>query len=251
MLNIWKNISTGSRKDLFVFTAIKETQERQTKENLKALIEEVLRNFGIKLSQVYAVTHDNGANMVASVAEMKKSLEHANIDLSSLVDNCFEDTEEVNVDLAVMDDDGLPDEHIEAEDAESESDEEDDFTSGKDEGPETTAIPSASADPFDTSMQDILGSVRCAAHTAQLAVWDVIKPYEKRIRKIQKLVIKLRQREYSKFTKQHGAHLPPISNKTRWNSTYLMLKSLLKQKSFFNTLKKAYPEIGKLKLHSH
>ncbi|XP_062556825.1 uncharacterized protein LOC134221653 [Armigeres subalbatus] len=222
--------------------AIKETQERQTKENLQLLTAEVLGGFGLLLNDVYAVTHDNGANMVASVAEMKKSLEHANIDLNELVDHCFEDCEE-NVDPCDTGHDGDdPDDQNEVEDAETESDDEDDdFNPGKSKQLEET--PPVPSDSFDASMQHVLGSVRCAAHTAQLAVWDVIKPYEKRIRKIQKLVIKLRQREYSKFVKQHGAHLPPISNKTRWNSTFLMLKSLFKQKTFFNMVKKAYPEV--------
>ncbi|XP_065080637.1 uncharacterized protein LOC135703371 [Ochlerotatus camptorhynchus] len=222
--------------------AIKETQERQTKENLKTLIENVLGDFEVKLHQVYAVTHDNGANMVASVSEMKKSLEKPNIDLKFLTDQSFEDTCDEDIDRPDTVDGA--DEQIEADDADSEADDEDDdFNNGKDGRNETTETPPVSTDPFDASMQDILGSVRCAAHTAQLAVWDVIKPYEKRIRKIQKLVIKLRQTEYHKFVKQHDAHLPPISNKTRWNSTYLMLKSLLKQKQFFSMLKKAYPEI--------
>ncbi|XP_029725293.2 uncharacterized protein LOC115265169 [Aedes albopictus] len=223
--------------------AIRETLERQTKEHLKSLMEEVLSKFGVKLNQVYSVTHDNGANMVASVTEMKKSLELSNIELSTLVDtSCFDDNCEDDKDLSDTDDDDWQAYQNEPADSDSESDDaNDDFNHGK-EGDELREN-TPEADPFDNSMQHVLGSVRCAAHTAQLAVWDVLKTYDKRIKQIQKLVVKLRQREYYKFAKQHDAHLPPISNRTRWNSTYLMLKSLMKQKSFFNMFKKAFPEI--------
>ncbi|XP_058811656.1 uncharacterized protein LOC131676542 [Topomyia yanbarensis] len=221
--------------------AIKETLERQTKEHLKSLIEDVLSDFGVTLSQVYSVTHDNGANMVASVSEMKKSLESSNIELSSLVDGYIEGANDERNDVADIDVEQT-DEQIETGDVEETEDENDDFINGKDGGNDTVEA-SQVVDPFDVSMQQILDSVRCSAHTAQLAVLDVIKPYEKRIVKIQKLVIKLRQREYLKFVRQHDANLPPISNKIRWNSTYLMLKCLQKQKTFFNILRKSYPEI--------
>lgn len=205
-------------------------------------MEEVLKDFGVELSKLYSVTHDNGANMVASVRELKKSLKSSDIELSSLVDICFDDAAEEQYDTSDDEDEHCDEQMVEACNAELdiEEDENDDFANGKDGENDKTV----EASP-DTEYCEILGSVRCAAHTAQLAVWDVAKPYEKRVAKIQKLVIKLRQREYYKFIKEHDAHLPPYSNKTRWNSTYLMLKSLLKQKAFFNMLRKAYPEIGK------
>ncbi|XP_065094621.1 uncharacterized protein LOC135715150 [Ochlerotatus camptorhynchus] len=217
--------------------AIKETQERQTKEHLKKLIEDVLSDFGVKLQQVYSVTHDNGANMVASVGEIKKMFESAHIkvydtylDNASQIDDDTSDSEDQRMDESIDEDDNSDDEN-------------DDFVNGKDgDNVISEAIPVAD-DSFDVNMSDILGSVRCAAHTAQLAVWDVVKPYEKRISKIQKLVVKMRQREYYKFTKLHDAYLPPLSNKTRWNSTFVMLNSLLTQKSFFTMVKKSYPQV--------
>ncbi|XP_055522590.1 uncharacterized protein LOC129716778 [Wyeomyia smithii] len=226
--------------------AIKETQESQTKEHLKALIEDVLNDYNVNLNKVYSITYDNGANMVASVNEIKKIFEAAEI---KTYDSCFNEVDQVEENTFHYEEQP-DDENIfvssifdEEENLEDDDDVYDDFSNGRDgetTTPEATTMPD---DNFDVTMVKILDSIRCAAHTAQLAVWDVVKPYGKRIFNIQKLVVKLRQQKYYKFIKLHEAHLPPLSNKTRWNSTFAMLKSLLTQKPFFGLIKKTYPEI--------
>lgn len=98
------------------------------------LMEEVLKDFGVELSKLYSVTHDNGANMVASVRELKKSLKSSDIELSSLVDICFDDDAEEQYDTSDDEDEHCDEQMVEACNAELdiEEDENDDFANGKD-----------------------------------------------------------------------------------------------------------------------
>lgn len=87
-------------------------------------------------------------------------------------------------------------------------------------------------------------STRCAAHTCQLAVWDVLKRYETRITAIKKLVLMARQTKYKETFLEHKASAAPQYNATRWNGVYLMLKALREQKPFFLMLENKFPELG-------
>lgn len=225
---------------------------RQTKDNLKDVILDVLRAYGVELGQVYTIAHDNGSNMVATVKILKNMLQKCNSENSSV--SMILDNEEVRHIFEKPDEsydvtsDETQDEHDELTDefsiASDNTAEEDDFTDGR-QGEENFTTPGI--DEIPCEIEEILDSTRCAAHTAQLAVWDVLKPYKERLAKIQKLVLKLRHREYQKCFHIHNAHLPPVANDTRWNGKFLMLKSLLNQRQFFNLLKTSFPETGKKK----
>ncbi|XP_058456877.1 uncharacterized protein LOC131434241 [Malaya genurostris] len=223
--------------------AIQEMHSRQTKENLKDVIMNTLAEYSVDMKQVYSIAHDNGSNMVATVKVLKEMLEKSSLENPSI--NLLVANEEVRYIFELPDEmqNAESFESIEIDNCSTTSDDTvqcDDFSEDKQE--ETKFILSNIDDGECWRMEEILDSTRCAAHTAQLAVWDVVKPYQERITKIQKIVVKLRHREYQKIFKIHNAHLPPIANDTRWNSKYLMLSSLLNQRQFFNLLKTVFPE---------
>ena len=58
--------------------------ERQTQDNLVKIILQELSTFGLDIQQIFAVAHDNGANMCASVKLLKKLSEPASEDEVSL-----------------------------------------------------------------------------------------------------------------------------------------------------------------------
>ncbi|XP_030382566.1 uncharacterized protein LOC115630081 [Scaptodrosophila lebanonensis] len=74
---------------------------------------------------------------------------------------------------------------------------------------------------IDDQLRLVLSVVHCAAHTLQLASWDVIRTIEHELETCRKPVKKLRTEL------RHLNITPPVlDNATRWSSTYNMMKSL-------------------------
>lgn len=75
------------------------------------------------------------------------------------------------------------------------------------------------------SVASILSIVRCAAHTLQLAAYDVLKELDAKVCECRSAVKKLRT-----FARGHCnvIPIPCLDNSTRWNSTFLMLQHLRK-----------------------
>lgn len=72
--------------------SVMEIKDRQTGVVLKKLVSDVLKEFGVKLNQVYAVTTDNGANIVLAVKLLNLENENATsaqIDFDSEGDGMF------------------------------------------------------------------------------------------------------------------------------------------------------------------
>ncbi|XP_058827404.1 uncharacterized protein LOC131687342 [Topomyia yanbarensis] len=162
--------------------ALREIHERQTKENLKLTIEEVMEQFGIAHQQLYSVVHDNGANMIATVKLLRKMMETETTDESSMHNVLF-DQSEVRTFFEDQNQDECDDIDI-CEDSEEDQakccdendcDDIDDFCEGKDGEENTPEAKQNNEDKFGDLMREILDSTRCAAHTAQLAVWDVFR----------------------------------------------------------------------------
>lgn len=51
-----------------------EVEERQTAEFLKSKIMEVVKSYGVSITQIFSVTCDNGSNMIAAVKLLKKEI---------------------------------------------------------------------------------------------------------------------------------------------------------------------------------
>lgn len=120
--------------------------ERQTGENLKAIILNILEEYAIKLTQIYSITSDNGRNMrkaVELISDMAISLH--------TTDEYDEDDDEMNY---------------------SDDDSELENSTLINEVAELIKI------SFENSVSEknlIVQSIKCGAHTLQLAVHDVLK----------------------------------------------------------------------------
>ncbi|XP_065072716.1 uncharacterized protein LOC135697061 [Ochlerotatus camptorhynchus] len=219
--------------------------ERQTKENLRKVLEEELQLIGVSLQQLLTVTHANGANMLAAVRCLR-----------ALLKFCKE-SEDVTLPTVFWKDDGLQ-QYID-DDSASEGEDRDKEELVKDSGEADESISDdfsngqgdaefALQDEADDVDVDLLESIRCGSHTAQLAVWDVIKPYKRRLNAINKSFIRMRHKQF----RIHKVPLPPKVNETRWNVWYIVLRYLrsLKDGLFLSVLQSQDSSLG-LSWHWH
>ncbi|XP_062541821.1 uncharacterized protein LOC134209808 [Armigeres subalbatus] len=230
---------------------IKEMIISQTASNLcQTMVEEVIQKFGILPEQILTIAHDNGANMVASVTSLRRYIKESSPNLltkelkaideviATLSDRRLADMFEVDAAndeiIAAQDDEEIEEEPHKENEQENHED-----NTEQDDNDEDVRY-------SDDEAYDVLSitSTRCAAHTCQLAVWDVLKKYSKRIENIKKLCQKTRLVKYRTSFATHKAHLPPIPGQTRWNSVYLMVKALREQKSFFLMLQSEFDEMN-------
>lgn len=204
--------------------------ERQTAINIKNVMEAELSAFDIDLKQILAITSDNGTNLLAAVRELKQILVSKKNDVGVQLGLMMPDQLALLTAIAednCCDDEGTDDDgndNYEKVDCE-EVEELDDFVEDENLN---NAIICSSMDHSDIDDDDIeiLESVRCGAHTAQLAVWDVIKNYKKRLGNLNKKCIKMRHIANRKLFVLHKIPLPPKVNETRWNMWYVLLKYL-------------------------
>ncbi|XP_058835212.1 chromatin-remodeling ATPase INO80 isoform X2 [Topomyia yanbarensis] len=182
-------ISSGRIESSAILSAVREMIERQTAENLRIVLEEEMSFVGIKYEQVIAVAHDNGANMLAAVKNLK------------MIMHCCQNNEDVPLCSILPDEnvvlgnyDAKDDDYIESEDDDEQySDDDsdsscfnDDFDTAYKTVEQLTGNAAAICDTSNDSDLVLLESIRCGAHTAQLAVWDVIKPFKTRLHCINK-----------------------------------------------------------------
>ncbi|XP_058821052.1 uncharacterized protein LOC131683230 [Topomyia yanbarensis] len=170
--------------------AAHEMPERQTQENLQRVIMDEIKVFGIEYSQIVAITSDNGQNILAAVRYMKRllgdtlegslgsilrkeyslvanSCDSENIETPELTETFVRDEEDIlECELQMV-----PENDDFVEDLSRTEYDDELFEDGED----------------DKMINiDILESVRCGAHTAQLAVWDVLREYKTRLSNINK-----------------------------------------------------------------
>ena len=190
--------------------AIKVMEERVTGVNICDIIKECLIKYNINLNQIYCLTSDNGANMLLSA----KLLAEIGNDILS---------------------------QIFPEDEESLDDEANCVC----ESAENMDIIEIANILKDFSKDKFLLSIRCAAHTLQLGIHDFVK--EKTIHEIisrgREVIKQLKSTQVLRLIKQEKAIKPKLDNDTRWNSTYMMLKSLIDLELFINKFKHLFPKI--------
>lgn len=85
-------------------------------------------------------------------------------------------------------------------------------------------------------VHSVLSGVRCAAHTLQLAAHDVLKKITDKISECREIIKKLRSSGRVGETNLNF----PLDTSTRWNSSYIMLNSLLEKKS---SLQAQFPDL--------
>ncbi|XP_036327193.1 uncharacterized protein LOC118739793 [Rhagoletis pomonella] len=93
------------------------------------------------------------------------------------------------------------------------------------------AINDVEADHIESQIASVFSVVRCAAHTIQLAAYDVIKTIEKDLEECRTIVKKLRTLVRAGNT---DISLPFIDNRTR----YAMMESLYRIKEYIENLDK-------------
>jgi hypothetical protein len=207
--------------------AMKEFDEAHTAEKLLTEFEKIMKSYDISLGQIYRVTSDNGSNMI-KMGQLLKDKENLT-DVESETDD--DDVDSMcDSDLSSESD---SDEETDKDDLETSSDSmmNDDLD---DENDELVDLGSMFQNKFKetTSLVDIL---RCFEHSLQLGPADLIKKHSiiKRLVSIgKKASKKLRNQVFTRLLKSKNLKKPILSNKTRWGSSYLMLKRLISLRSF-------------------
>lgn len=173
-----------------------EVQQRQTASFLKSKVLEIINGYGITIEQIFSVTCDNGANMIATVKLLKRELETEMLRCEDAEEDAANDTEQKFL------------------------------------------------ESLTEEFQGQLNLVRCAAHTIQLAILDVVNKGNENVRQITDVVKKCKQIKYRTSFELYHASYPPVWNQTRWCGIYLMMESLTKQEVFFRHLAEEFPELG-------
>ena len=171
-----------------------ELNNRHTGIFLKSKILEILALYHVSLEQIFTVTCDNGANMIAAVKQLQSELQ-----------TLFN---------TPTDDDGctIPDEQLEW------------------------------TESVEREFSHTITVVRCAVHTMQLSVSDVIKAYDVELRKCTLVANNCRKIAYKSVFSEES--LPPLYSKTRWGGIFEMLKYFSEREELFSDLGQQYPELG-------
>lgn len=209
--------------------AIKLTK-RHTGENVAALVGEILESFGVSFKQIFAITTDNGSNMIKTTRMINEILgEHE--------ENLLDDDE---IESDTDDDAGLNTndnaEDIGTEDGGDGSSSDGNGANGQnghanDREERFRNIVSEMACNI-TIQNDYVSSIpaiRCCAHTLQLAIHDAINASKsnKLLNKVRDMCKALRSQvvniEFRRLSP--NTVLPPQDNTTRWCSQYVMVGS--------------------------
>lgn len=171
---------------------MKEVYVHHTSINLTNIILEVLQSYEISLDQIYTITIDNAANMVRTGHLLNKLLYEQHEKANCLSES---DSEEPSDDLA-------------------------DF--------EETTISN-----IDINLSnDFITTIRCASHTLNLAVCDLLKHIKQIREKVRTVVKKIRTPTLLNLLRIQNLHKPILDCVTRWGSTYKMFKRILELKAF-------------------
>lgn len=194
----------------------------QTAKNLRqTIVEEVIQRYGLLPEQILTIVHDNGANMVASVTNLRVYIQEGIASLlkkeTSALDVAIGNLSSHRLVNLVETDAALEETAMEME---VEDEHQKEIEPEANEDGETGGIESDASD-FEEDEEEILSvaSTRCAAHTCQLAVFDVLKKHSRQIENVKKLCKNTRLGKYREVFIAHKAHLPPIPGATRWNAT--------------------------------
>lgn len=190
--------------------AVKEVYNRHTAVNIKEILKNVLLTYGISINQIYSITTDNGSNMIKLV----KLVGNDQTDLECDNDEDDSDSESLN---------SLSTDEVYG----NENGEEFEFSLSDNE-----EVFSTVNEKDDSTEKYQIRSVRCAAHTLQLAVTDVLKDKKiaATISEAREVCKKLGSPVVKRFLKAMHKKKPIIDCSTRWHSTLDMLERLVELK---------------------
>ncbi|XP_065083849.1 uncharacterized protein LOC135706212 [Ochlerotatus camptorhynchus] len=96
---------------------------------------------------------------------------------------------------------------------------------------------------FHDQARENLNLVRCAVHTLQLAILDVVDKSHPNVKQVTEVAKRCKNVKYKTNFDYHNATYPPVWCQTRWGGIFKMLDSFLEQKSFFVQLGQEFPEL--------
>ncbi|XP_064115089.1 uncharacterized protein LOC135221196 [Macrobrachium nipponense] len=171
-----------------------------TAEEIKSVLLACLNKTGIQEKQIYSLTTDNGSNVikVGKLMQSDTQVKEGNSE-EILSDNEENDDEQVLEAAENKLNDLVNDIHLAAKS---------------------------------------VTSVRCALHTMQLCVHDVLKTDSVKhiLCRVRKVVNKTHTQNMRLIFKNSSISLPKLDCETRWGSTYDMLDSVLEKKLFLNQI---------------
>ncbi|XP_062557820.1 uncharacterized protein LOC134222676 [Armigeres subalbatus] len=85
--------------------------------------------------------------------------------------------------------------------------------------------------------------IRCAIHTLQLALNDVVGNDNPIMKAITTIVKQSKKVKYNPIFDYHKEKRPPLWSPTRWGGKYKMLRFISKREQFFTSLGEQYPEL--------
>ncbi|XP_058448985.1 uncharacterized protein LOC131428945 [Malaya genurostris] len=183
-----------------------EINESQTAAFLKSKVMDTFADYGLSLKNIFSVTCDNGANMVATVRKLNND---------SYVMPTEQQADGTNIDEL------------------DESDViEDDQQCERNVTPELA-----------NELSERITLVRCAVHTLQLAILDVVDKSDESIRAITAVARKCKLVKYRSEFESYDASYPPVWSRTRWGGIFKMMEPFVHQKRFFNQLADNFPEL--------
>ncbi|KAK4301466.1 hypothetical protein Pmani_026385 [Petrolisthes manimaculis] len=182
---------------------VKEMTERATGTEIRAMLVASLQKLGIEEQQIYTLTTDNGSNVVKAGQIMRENTRYVDPEESYGSDEYDDEVDNLS------------------EDEISRLNEVNETLNG-----------------IKTAAEGVI-SVRCAVHTLQLSVHDVISS-NARIKKVlgavRKVVNKTHTQNMRLVFKQNKKALLKSDCDTRWGSTYDMLESVVVSKSFLDQI---------------
>ncbi|XP_050529688.1 uncharacterized protein LOC126899142 [Daktulosphaira vitifoliae] len=196
--------------------------------DLKNIVLNVLERYNLKTEKIFSITTDNGANMLKTVTLLKYMECDVEINNQFLIDN--ESIEKDHDDVVVEEEEEEDDEYEEEEENGSENSVEDDDYN------DVLNIVNDDLNIIDYIIggTNILSGMRCAAHTLQLSILDVLKNncILKILSKARSIVKILRRPNMQTSLKNLKTKKPPIDCFTRWGSTFNMIEGLLQCQHF-------------------
>ena len=190
-----------------------------------------------------AVVDCAGKHSAAATTELiKKAMERYELQkdqiLAIITDNARAMLK--SVDLLNQDEEAKSDDNGDAMRPEEHADESDD-----DCDDDLTALVDTPDDPASAAPDNTVYTVRCAAHTLQLAIRDGLKQRRAGavLAQARNVAKKLRAPNMLSSLKNKGQLLPVIDVETRWGSSFLMLKRLLSLKDVVQDYAAAAPEL--------
>lgn len=186
-------------------------KKRHTGDNIADLVASCLKTYDLSVDRIFAITTDNGSNMLKTTRVLNDMVTS---DCEDLGNNCEQN------------------QHIDAEENDESGDESEDDTNGSSENDLDQRFSAIVSDMTQNmTLQNeyiaLISQVRCCAHTLQLAIHDAITDSNARrvIGRVREMCKSLRNQVINTEFRRLSPRtiLPPLDNATRWCSEFVMV----------------------------